>query len=217
MPRPVRRCGLSPRLGARSGCRGTGAGQYNKRPTGRGAPVGPRALERTQLRPLNARHLQGGRRRRSTSRIRVRSAVRGSITISKGHTSLSTFRKTAVRRAPRILHRINSGKSGVASSLRPPQLQTSAQKKAQPGEVALKVPPKEEVLEERVGTWRRRTQKHYALILDQMQAFAAALQHAPHHQGQKMFSMNQTDREPLPCPPYPTGACYRTTRTGIRA
>ena len=48
------------------------------------------------------------------------------------------------------------------------------QKKAQPARVALKVPPKEEVLEElrRLAP----TQEQYPTIRDVMQAFAAALQ-----------------------------------------
>jgi hypothetical protein len=78
------------------------------------------------------------------------------------------------------LHRINSGKSGVVSGLRPPQLQTSAQKKAQPEEVALKVPPKEEVLEERAPTRRATAQANYAKNLTEMQALSAAMHHTAH-------------------------------------
>jgi hypothetical protein len=51
-------------------------------------------------------------------------------------------------------------------------------KKKRNPKVALKIPPKEEVLEECVtAAWKTATRLHYRQTIGEMQAFAAALQH----------------------------------------
>lgn len=95
----------------------------------------------------------------------------------RGSISQSTRRKTAARRATRILRRINLGKSGMDSGVRPPHHQTSTQKKAQPVEVALKVPPKEEVLEECASARWAATHLHDRKTPNPMQALSAAMRH----------------------------------------
>jgi hypothetical protein len=50
-----------------------------------------------------------------------------------------------------MLRRNKSGKPGTLASVRPLERGVRTQKKAQPEEVALEVPPKEEVLEECVS------------------------------------------------------------------
>jgi hypothetical protein len=66
------------------------------------------------------------------------------------------------------------------------------QKKAQPLGAALKVPPKEEVLEECAGTWRRRARSQYANFPAVMQAFSAAVQNITMTPRKtKLFSTNQ--------------------------
>jgi hypothetical protein len=52
-------------------------------------------------------------------------------------------------------------------------------KKRNPVRVALKVPPKEEDLEECADAWEASTRSQYAPTLGKMQAFTAAMQY--HH------------------------------------
>ena len=75
-------------------------------------------------------------------------------------------------------------------------IMNKVQKKAQPLGAALKVPPKEEVLEECAGTWRRRARSQYANFPAAMQAFSAAVQKftaAPWKTS--ISSTNQLDRK----------------------
>jgi hypothetical protein len=72
-----------------------------------------------------------------------------------------------------MLRRTKSGKPGMLTGVR-------TQKKAQPEEVALKVPPKEEVLEERAPARRATAQANYAKNLTEMQALSAAMHHTAH-------------------------------------
>jgi hypothetical protein len=65
----------------------------------------------------------------------------------------------------------------VHPGVRPPHHQRSKQKKAQPVEVALKVPPKEEVLEDRATACEAATQLDYPGNSAKMQAFAIAMHH----------------------------------------
>jgi hypothetical protein len=63
------------------------------------------------------------------------------------------------------------------SGVRPPHDQASAQKKAQPEEIALEVPPKEEVLEERASARWATTRLNHSRTSSPMQAFSAAMHH----------------------------------------
>jgi hypothetical protein len=75
------------------------------------------------------------------------------------------------------LRRIKSGKPGTHCGVRPQKDRTWTQKKAQPVEVALKVPPKEEVLEECVSARWAMTQLDHLNNPNPMQAFSAAMHH----------------------------------------
>jgi hypothetical protein len=63
------------------------------------------------------------------------------------------------------------------SGVGPGTIRIAPQKKAQPVEVALKVPPKEEVLEECAATCAAATHSYGARTSGQMQAFAIAMHH----------------------------------------
>jgi hypothetical protein len=76
-----------------------------------------------------------------------------------------------------MLHRIKAGEPGMPSGMRPPNYRKLTQKKAQPVEVTLKVPPKEEVLEECVSAHRATTHLNYSKNQNPVQAFSAAMRH----------------------------------------
>jgi hypothetical protein len=76
-----------------------------------------------------------------------------------------------------MLHCIKSGGQALSTHVRPPMHWWWTQKKAQPVEVALKVPPKEEVLEECVSARWATTHQNYAKNLNLMQALSAAMHH----------------------------------------
>jgi hypothetical protein len=76
-----------------------------------------------------------------------------------------------------MLRCIKSGGQALSTHVRPLMHWRWTQKKAQPEEVALEVPPKEEVLEECVSARWATTHKNYPKNLNLMQALSAAMHH----------------------------------------
>jgi len=176
--RPDRPCGVLSQLGSRSRVAAPERGSITNRPTGRGAPVGPRALERTQLRPLNARHHQAAG---------VASASRTLARCSHWAATTRLEDQDLARGLPGIYGspfgpHVYCAASNRANRERIPAcdgciIGRRRKKKAQPEKVALKVPPKEEVLEECVSARRAVTHQNYPENPPPMQAFSAAMRH----------------------------------------
>jgi hypothetical protein len=76
-----------------------------------------------------------------------------------------------------ILRRSKSSASRVHPGIRPQHHVQSAQKKAQPEEAALKVPPKEEVLEECASARWAAARLHCSKNPNAVQALSAAVRH----------------------------------------
>ena len=159
--------------------RGTGAGQYNKPPNrtrgaGWAARVGADPTAAAQRAPAS-----GGRGRGTASRTRgrcspwVATATLEDQNLARGLAGIygSPFGQRVYCAA--------SNRTGweTLPSGRAQQAEIPRQKKAQPEEVALKVPPKEEVLEECASARRAATPLHHPKKPNPMQALSAAMRH----------------------------------------
>ena len=158
--------------------RGTGAGQYNKPPNrtrgaGWAARVGADPTAAAQRAPAS-----GGRGRGTASRTRARcspwaaTAALEDQNLARGLAGIydSPFEQ-------RVYCAASNPESGHCLLACDRRSIGGGQKKAQPEEVALKVPPKEEVLEECASARRATTPLHHPKKPNPMQALSAAMRH----------------------------------------
>jgi hypothetical protein len=159
--------------------RGTGARQYNKPPNrtrgaGWAGRVGADPAAAAQRAPSS-----GGRGRGSTSRTRARCS-RWAVTLTLEDQNRARG-LAGIYGSPfgqRVYCAASNG-TGCAPlpSGRAQQAEIPRQKKAQPEEAALKVPPKEEVLEECASARWAATHLHCSKKPNSVQALSAAMRH----------------------------------------
>ena len=159
--------------------RGTGAGQYNKPPNwtrgaGWAARVGADPTAAAQRAPSS-----GGRGRGSASRTLARCSHWVATTRLEDQDLAQGL--AGIYDRPFAQHVYCAASNGTdwepLPSGRAQQAEIPRQKKAQPVKVALKVPPKEEVLEECASACEAATRLNYPGNTVKMQAFAIAMRH----------------------------------------